>query len=162
MDEQDLLIEVFSEDLGKIQCIAKSAAKISSKLSGKLNPLNVISLQLFKGKSFYTITDVSITENLSSIRDHFNNLQWALFFVSVIRLSTEYKQKQKSLYTLLYQCLKQLNENRNLKEIKTFFYEHYLTIEGIMPPLVLSIDDKLFLNTVQAYIEKPLRAPLAI
>jgi len=160
--EQDFLVECFSKQFGKIQCIAKSGAKIQSKLAGKLNPLNVVSLQLFKGKSFYTITDVQISNNFSESRTSFNHLQLALFFISVVRKSVEFNQKHSRLYALLYKVLQDCSLLKDMSAIKQMFYHHYLELEGIKPAHIQTLTDSDFVSLVQNYIEKPIRLPLQI
>ena len=56
--EADLILTVLTKQHGKLQAIAKGARKPQSKCSGHVEPLTVVDIQLAKGKSIETVTQV--------------------------------------------------------------------------------------------------------
>ena len=99
--ESDKRCEIFSESLGKVTCLAKHAAK-SKRKAWALEPLSIVNIQLFKGKSFYLINSYSILHYFDNIRQSFNHLQYALFFVNIIKQSLVIGNKINPYITCCY------------------------------------------------------------
>ena len=83
--ETDKLVELFTPTHGKLKCLAKSAQKPTSKMGGKVDPLNIIECIFYKGKSFNILSQAHLKSNFNTIRTHFNTLQMALHFITIIR-----------------------------------------------------------------------------
>ncbi|MEK7481937.1 MAG: DNA repair protein RecO, partial [Patescibacteria group bacterium] len=58
--EADGLLILYTQDLGKITAKAKSLRKITSKLSGHLQPLNLIKVRLIEKNGFQAVDALSI------------------------------------------------------------------------------------------------------
>lgn len=52
LDELDLKITLYSQSLGKVRAKAKSARKMTSKLAGHLEPLNLVKIRLVQKNGF--------------------------------------------------------------------------------------------------------------
>tara|TARA_E500000178_G_C16830852_1_gene665971 strand:+ start:238 stop:768 length:531 start_codon:yes stop_codon:yes gene_type:complete len=160
--ESDKLIELFSPTQGKLKCLVKSAQKSKSNFGGKLDPLCIIDAETFQGKSFLLITQCSLKSDFSSIRTEFNTLQLALFFLSIIQVSTEFNQPNTALYNLLISHLTQLSKHYHLETIKQSFYKQYLQVEGLYEENKIKITDTEFINLLASYTHKKITLPLQI
>lgn len=58
--EADGLLILYTQDLGKITAKAKSLRKITSKLSGHLQPLNLVKVRLIEKNGFQAVDALSI------------------------------------------------------------------------------------------------------
>ena len=159
--ESDKRSICFSKTDGKISCLAKNAAKASKKKVWSLEPLTFATLSLFKGKSFYIITNYSITKYFDKIRESFNHLHYALFFMHICKNSISFGQPNKPLFLLMEKTLFQINQLGSLDIIKDFFYKNYLLIEGINPHHKIDNETK-YLNIISNYIDVSLKKPIQL
>ena len=161
--ESDKLIDCFTENEGKLQCLIKSAQKISSNYGGKCDPLTVIEGVIYVGKSFNILSQISLVQSFENLRKNFNTLQTALFYLKVIKTSTEYTQKNKNLYTLLLYHLAQLNETKyDITTCKNQFYTDYLAAEGLLESKNTVITEDTFIRILSDYTNKIITSPLYI
>lgn len=58
--EDDRFYTVYSQDHGKLELLARAAAKSSSKLAGHLEPMAKVSLMIAKGKNHETVAGVKL------------------------------------------------------------------------------------------------------
>lgn len=58
--ESDRFYTVYSKDHGKLELLARAAAKSSSKLAGHLEPLSKVSLMIAKGKNHETVAGAKL------------------------------------------------------------------------------------------------------
>ena len=129
--EYDKRCVCFSKNIGKIVCLAKYAAKASKKKVWSLEPLTIASLTLFKGKSFQIITNYSVTNHFQNIRTSFNHLQYALFFMHIIKKCIYEQQENTDLFNLASNTLLLCNNLDPIESIKAYFYSEFTRCEGI-------------------------------
>ena len=159
--EHDKRCECFSPNLGKITCLAKYVSK-SKKKNWALEPLSIVNLTLFKGKSFYIINQYSVVEYYETIRESFNSLQLSLFFLIIIKHTIHEDQENIDLFNLLITSLKKLNKAKEIDEIKTDFFKNYLKIEGLQPKNIDLLSNKQLFQIITNYLGKNIQTPLQL
>ena len=158
--EHDKRCECFSPELGKFTCLAKYITK-SKKKSWALEPLSIVNLTLFKGKSFYIINQYSVVDYFDSIRSSFNLIQYSLFYINIIKHTICEEQENKDLFNLIRHTLFELNNTKNINQTTKSFFQSYINIEGLNPDVSQSISIKkaheIITNYINAYIAFPLQ-----
>ncbi len=160
--EKDKLIECMSPTKGKFTCLAKSAAQPKSKTKGTLSALCIVSLNLYKGRSFQLVSQCDLVQHFPDLQTSFNHLQYALFFINILRQSVTQHQENRPLYELVCNTLRQCNAHVPINIISQSFFNHYLTIEGIHPQHRDQITLDEFLRHVKDYTGKLIPAPIQL
>lgn len=157
--EKDKRIEIFTKSEGKKTALAKYANTKSFRFSGKLEPTNHVELILYKGRSFDIITQCTCLEHFSQIRNDFNKIALACYFIDIIRKTTAFNQANPNLFYLLLEGLSTLHTtNTPIQSIKTQFQNHFLKLEGLHKTNT-SHTDSQFEEIIHHYSGHPLKAP---
>tara|TARA_Y100001968_G_C19243590_1_gene660717 strand:- start:121 stop:678 length:558 start_codon:yes stop_codon:yes gene_type:complete len=159
--EHDKRCVFFSKESGKITGLAKHAARPGKKKIWSLEPLTTASVTLFQGKSFHIITHYSVNEPFQHIRTSFNHLQYALFFIHIIKKCINEGQKNKNLFNLAINTLTLCNTLEPLDTIKSYFYKQFTYIEGIANKKELKPENQ-YLIEIGNYLGYHLKPPLQL
>ncbi len=159
--EHDKRCECFSPTLGKLTCLAKYATK-SKKKSWALEPLSIVNLTLFKGKSFYIINQYSVTEYFDVIRSSFNLIQYGLFYLNIIKNTIHEDQENHSLFNLIKTTLSQLNSNQTISQTTINFLLSYIKLEGFEPDNSQSLSTKQAHSLITNYLGKHIAFPIQL
>lgn len=87
--ENDRLVWLFSEELGKISVIAKGARKSKSKLMSSTLPFCYGEYVLFKGKNLYTLNEAKIIDSFQEMLTDFERLIYGSYFNELIDIACE-------------------------------------------------------------------------
>ena len=87
--ENDRLLWLFSEELGKISVIAKGARKSKSKLMSSTLPFCYGEYVLFKGKNLYTLNEAKIIDSFQEMLTDFEVLIYGSYFNELIDIACE-------------------------------------------------------------------------
>ncbi len=117
--EADKAVYLFTKELGKVKAKAKSARKITSKLSGHLQPLNFVKIRLTE-KNGFQITDALALDRVKGSPAAFAVLDF-------IKVMTCELQPDKNLWQLIKKTFGLL---KNSKEIS---YRPFLESFGFDP-----------------------------
>lgn len=154
--ENDKLVEIFSPQVGRVKTLAKYAQKKPQIFGGRLEPLNHVELVAYKTNSFMLITQCSIIQTHTKIRDSYNRLNLAFYCCNIIRKATVFDQHNQELFALLSETLQNLNTrtDSDCAAIKDHFEETFLEIEGLTNPEHPTTHSKK--SQVEAYIGEKL------
>ena len=159
--EHDKRYELFSKSLGKITCLAKYAQKSKRKLWA-LDPLSIVTIEIFKGKSFYLINSYNVTNYFENIRQSFNHLQYSLFFCDIIKKSSVQDQPNPELFELLKNTLIKCNTCPKINLLALEFYKNFIITEGIYNTNTIPQNEEQCLSIISKYIHSPLKKPLQL
>ena len=133
----------------------------SKKKSWALEPLSIVNLTLFKGKSFYIINQYSVVEYYDVIRSSFNLIQYGLFYLNIIKNTIHEDQENYALFNLIKSILNQLNSTQPLNQTTINFLLSYIKIEGLEPhnSHTLSIEKahEIIINYLGKHIPFPIQ-----
>jgi len=119
--EQDLIVDVFTKDLGRIEVKVISGQKINSKLAPHLQP-GYFSLLKIVLKKEYKITD-ALRLNEFSLPKTKSSLKAIIRFVYFFRELTVFQQPDYRLFYFIKDCLRK----------KTISYSKFLSLLGYDP-----------------------------
>ena len=129
--EHDKRLMVFSSEWGRLAVLAKYALKNSKKFGGRIDPLNVVSMVLNKGKSFYYCTQCDLVQSFLNIRSDINRLMMAFYFIDIVYKSTFLEQPNPVLLELILTSLQALDTGTDIHQVRPQFHTQFLINEGI-------------------------------
>ncbi|MEE0511975.1 MAG: DNA repair protein RecO [Peptococcaceae bacterium] len=125
----DANIILLGRSLGKICVLAKGLSKASSKLSSILNVGNVVTVNLFNGKSGFTLLSASqLSDNQRSFNSY-EALLTCMYLCEMVDNGIEPESSQEDIYNLLVNVLKNMDDT-NIIEARLYFEWHFLVYSG--------------------------------
>ncbi len=152
----DKLVFLYTEDLGKITCIAKGSRKITSKFTGHLETMNSVKVSLYFGPKNIIIREIITEKTLKEIRGNLEKITEILEIAKVTNEMVFEKQSLKNLTKLIENTIEQLKITRKPQQIKQGYQIKLLDKMGLIPDFK-SIETKLdlkylkFLNFLKEY-----------
>lgn len=113
--EADRIFSLYTKGYGKIEAVATSARKSTSKMAKFLEPLMEIELLLAKGKNYDKIAEVKLVDNFTELKN--DSRLWALgcYCIEVVDKLTKVEVPQEDVFVLLKSILNLLKtKNSNL------------------------------------------------
>jgi DNA repair protein RecO (recombination protein O) len=129
--EKDKIVEIFSEQYGRYRLLAKGANSSKYKYCGRIEIPNHVNFIVYKGNSFNIIQQSDLICSFIKIREDYNKISLLFHFFDIIRKATVLNQKNNNLFELLLSTIKILDQENNIKEIRSSFYFQFLKNEGI-------------------------------
>ena len=91
--EVDRLLTVYTEEMGKLQVIARGARKISSKMAGSLEPLLEVQMMFVHGRYNNTVTSVEVLNSWQPLKTDVDKVQFANYISMILDRSTRDQQR---------------------------------------------------------------------
>ena len=132
ISEQDKLVFLYNDELGKIKAVAKGARRINSKFKGHLETLNICNISLYFSPKSTIIQEVQIIENLS--RDYkFQKLESLLQIAEITERILFEQQILEGLVNLIEKTLNQIHISKKPSLISISYIIKLLNISGLIP-----------------------------
>jgi DNA repair protein RecO (recombination protein O) len=119
------IVNIFSENIGKVKAVAKSSRKTKSKFGSALEPLTENHFLFYKkpNNSIYTITGCNILESHSNIRENMRIFGYAAIMLEGIDLLCAEEDEDLGIYGLISDTLKKLEHGDTAKTTWLFFFK---------------------------------------
>ncbi len=154
--QYDKLLFLYSEELGKIKCIAKGARKISSKFTGHLETMNLVNVSLYFGPRNIILREITTEKALKEIRENYEKIKEILEIAKITNEMIFENQTLKDLNILIDNTIEQLKKTRKPKQITQGYQIKLLDKMGLIPDfknIEAKVDIKYlkFLNFLKEY-----------
>lgn len=129
---------VFSQELGKIQVLAKGAAKITSKLSGHLDFFCLTEIMVARGVNFFRLAGAKINQSNKKIREDFFKCLVGKVFVEALDLLLPEGQSEAPAFAVTESFFYSLNESLSERDSHLILNIHLyklLSVLGYQPEL---------------------------
>lgn len=136
--EADQLLTIFTEKFGKIEVVAKSIRKITSKLRSGADVFYCSELEFVQGKNCKIITDVAVIDKMENLRKNFQRLTMAVSMAEMLDRFVSKEEKDEKIWQLTFEIFQKLNYQpltTNYQLIYHYFLWNLLTILGYSPEL---------------------------
>jgi len=157
--EKDKRLTIFAKEYGKHTVLVRGGNSTKGRWGGQIEPLNMVAMELQKGKSFWYCNESSILQSFSTVRNQWNSLAIALYWMDITMKSLAQGQENNPLLALLEAALTQLSNAKDASSLINWFHMKYLTIEGMKPLHSRRITEEqfcqLFFNYTGKMIQKP-------
>ncbi|WP_411168637.1 DNA repair protein RecO [Clostridium sp. MB05] len=107
--ENDKLVWLYTENLGKITAIAKGSRKSKSKFLSLTLPLCYGEYVLFKGKSLFNLQEGKIINSFQGLLDNLDKLTYSSYICELIDICVEEGEVNRELFKDFLTCMYLLN-----------------------------------------------------
>ena len=164
MGEWDRIAEVFSEDLGRIQGIAKGARSFKNRFGGSLEPFTYCRLNLFKkgNSGLYRIESSDIIESFKKIRDDLTLLLHASCIIDSLRKLIPFEEPGKTTFLLLYKSLDRIAAGDPADKVLFYYQIRLLLLSGVGPRLDCCLRCNKEIKSSKVIISMPDGGPVCL
>lgn len=153
--EKDKRLDIFTKELGRVSILVKRAFQ-KNGWGGRLDTLNIVQLELSKGKSFYYCNSCDLLVSFPHLRTDYARLNTALHFCDVVRKSSAFEQSNVEMYDLLVSGLQLLNTGGSVEGCREQFHTRFLENEGLLELGQATINEKEFGRAFEEYTGRKL------
>lgn len=145
--ENDRLFVIYTDELGKIEAVAKGVRKIKSKMAGHLELFSVVNLMVAPGKTYYQIAGADRDRNFLNIKSDLARTVLASFCLEIVDSFTKLEHPDQKIYELLEEALEIFNDEKiknffKLYVLSKFFVLKLMALLGWMPELYTCVKCK--------------------
>jgi DNA repair protein RecO (recombination protein O) len=137
MDEADIVFFVFSKDFGRLDLLAKSARKISSKLRPQMELFSLVEVWFVEGKRGERLVEAKCLEKFSRIKKDLERIFLAQKISEILDSLVKGSEKEERIFNLLKEVFEKLNSFsfKKKKELFWYFFWNLIWILGLFPNL---------------------------
>lgn len=106
--EADRILTVFTREMGKIQITAKGVRKIASKRASHIEPLNIVSLTLYKGSGMPVLIEATASKHFSKIKEDLAKVGLAYHMCELVEGLCPENQENRQAYQVFENVLHEL------------------------------------------------------
>lgn len=128
--EADRLLTVFTKNHGKITVRAKGVRKISSRRSGHIELLNLVTLSLYKGRTSATLTEVQTIEDFGEIKENLKSVGFAYHICEIVDSLCAENQENPRVFSLLLNILSKIERSGSSTDLISEFEKELLNALG--------------------------------
>lgn len=121
--ENDKLVWLYSEKLGKISTIARNAKKCNSKFLAPTQMLCYGDYLVFRGKNMYTLNDCSIIDSFQSLLNNLDTLTYSAYFCELLDIALGQEESNRELFKDFVSSLYLIKSNAIDNEILSRAFE---------------------------------------
>lgn len=115
--ENDKIITILTDELGKISCLAKGAKKTNSPLLASSQYLVYSEFILYKGTKFYHVNSTSMIQMFYDLRIDFDKLEVIFTLTKLINYLTDEYQDTSKILVLFLNTIYLLQEGKKDKKL---------------------------------------------
>ncbi len=144
-NEDDLLINCYTQKHGKMVLQSKGAKKIKSKLAGHLEPLNLAKINWVTGKGSAKLIGANSIQSFQNIKNNYWKVVYSFYFLEVIDKAIRPRHPDIKIFEFLKTVLDTLANSANLENleiIKLCFDYKILFLLGYNPAKRKELDKK--------------------
>ena len=134
--DYDLIVTLFTPQLGKTSAIAKSAKKSVKRFPGILEPFSCLDVVLTKGrgKGLPVLQEASLEEPFFKIRENIVKTAYASYWSELVYLWMAEGEPLEPLYQLILHVLAELNRGSTPVEVLSILFQmRFLSLAGFRP-----------------------------
>lgn len=138
--ESDRFFVIYTDQLGKIEAVAKGVRKIKSKMAGHLDLFSVLNLMVAPGKTYYQIAGVDTEKKFLNLKSNLVKVILASFCLEIVNIFTKTEHPDLKIYLTLSELLEIFDDKKNKDHLKLyglskFFILKLLAFLGWTPEL---------------------------
>ncbi|MPW27034.1 DNA repair protein RecO [Alkalibaculum sp. M08DMB] len=137
LNDNDIIVTIFTKEKGKIQAIAKGAKKTKSQFIGTTQLFCYCNFVYFPGKTFAHINQTELIESFYKLRNDLSILSAASYLIEILNITHEEGQKDERVLNLLLYSLSLLTDNKdkNVKLVVLAYQLKFMALMGYAPNL---------------------------
>jgi DNA repair protein RecO (recombination protein O) len=135
--ESDLIVTLYTADLGKVTGIAKGAKRSKRRFVNNLQPFSYIRILFAEGRGgLIRVDEADMIQPLFRISDDISKILYGSYFLEMVKEMTGEKESNPQLFELLVNFLTVLNDSPPREEYPRVFELRFLDLMGYRPRLM--------------------------
>ena len=136
LGEADRIIVLMTAGRGKVRAVAKGIRRTKSRIGGRLEPPNQVSLIVYEGRELDVISQADTLDHYPSLREDLERVTDALSLVEAVDQVAQEGEPNAALYRMLGGALRTLAaaDERSPLLVAAFYWK-LLALEGVSPVL---------------------------
>lgn len=126
--EQDLMVDVYTLEQGKLRLVVKGGRRLASKLAAHLEPLTLLELMVVSGKGIASAAAASSRNCYPALKSDYDKISAAGFAIYHFNRLTEEGVKDESIFHLLSDFFALLNEAKAEADWYKWFSKIFLML----------------------------------
>ena len=126
--EQDLMIDVYTLEQGKLRLVVKGARRLASKLAAHLEPLTLLELMVVTGKGMSSAAAASSRNCYPLLKGDYDKIRAAGYAIYNFNRLTEEGVKDEKMFHLLADFFALLNEAKAEADWYQWFSKIFLML----------------------------------
>ncbi len=145
--DNDKIITILTDELGKVSCMAKGSRKINSPILANSQYLVYSEFVLFKGSKFYYVNSADIINTFYKLRTDFDKLQVVFELTKILFNVTDENQDTKNILKLFLNTIFIIDSmDTKVEFITAIFKIKLLSLLGFAPRMDMCSCRESFLN----------------
>jgi len=134
--ESDLIVTLYTADLGKVTGIAKGAKRSKRRFVNKLQPFSYIRIVFSEGRGgLIRLDEADMIRPFFRISEDISKVLYGSYFLEMVKEMTGEKESNPQLFELLVTFLSLLNDSPPREEYPRIFELRFLDLLGYRPRL---------------------------
>ena len=134
LGEAARILTVLTPGAGKVSAVAKGVCRPKSKMSGHLELFTHSQIEFARGHNLDTIINCQTIHSFHKIKEDLMSAAYATYFCELADGFSEHDIECRKLFSLLVECLSQLNEDMaGADTVRTYFEMQCLIAGGYRP-----------------------------
>lgn len=134
--ESDLIVTLYTADLGKVTGIAKGAKRSKRRFVNKLQPFSYIRIVFSEGRGgLIRLDEADMIRPFFRISEDISKVLYGSYFLEMVKEMTGEKEPNPQLFELLVTFLTLLNDSPPREEYPRIFELRFLDLLGYRPRL---------------------------
>lgn len=113
LGDSDKFITVFTKNHGKIEVLAKGVRRINSRRSSHIELLNLIQFQANKTKKNFILTDVSVVDTSSKLKESYHHIGKIFLICELIDKLCPHNLKHDDIFELIKNTIDELKKSED-------------------------------------------------
>ena len=135
LGEADILATLFTKNQGKVRAVGKGARRTNSKLVGHLEPLTVIQISMFQGRTIDIISQAEVINSFSALKENLTGIAKGLYLAEMMDGFGAESSPNPDLFQLMVNTLRVIEADPESEMALRYFEYHLLEVSGLRPEL---------------------------
>lgn len=109
--EADRIVTIFTKEYGRMRVVAKGIRRVHSRRAPHLEVFSHVSLVLYSGKTWDSVTEATAIHTFSSLRESLLRISAGYYVCELVDALLPERQEHRDVYALLVGVLTQLNDS---------------------------------------------------
>jgi DNA repair protein RecO (recombination protein O) len=139
--EADRILEIFTDDLGKVRAVARGVRKIRSKLAGHLEPFTYVDLLLAKGRGdLPVIAGARTITHYQGIRTDLDRVAVASYLSELVGKLNADADVSRQVLSLVRAAFQALEGGYEPRLVADYYQWQAITLAGLRPDLYACVE----------------------
>lgn len=138
--EADLVATLYTRERGKLEALARSARRLTSKLMGHFEPLTLLNLVIAGGRTLDTVAEAEVITAFPAVKADYATTARGLYVAELVDAFGPINAANPELFDLALQTLRAIGPDAASDLPLRYFDLHLLRLSGFLPELYRCVE----------------------